>query len=84
MPHGSLRLLLAATMATLLALLPAATAHADDPARYKTYYSIFARGEQEIPYLGTTPYVPQGLAYWPEKDAMIVPTMTITEARRGS
>jgi hypothetical protein len=72
MPHRQLRLFLAATMATWLVLLPAAAAHADDPARYKTYYSIFTRGEQEIPYLGTTPYVPQGLAYWPEKDAMVV------------
>ena len=47
-------------------------ASAADPERYQEYYSIFTRGEQRIPYLDTTPYVPQGLAHWPETDAMIV------------
>ncbi|MPY95371.1 MAG: hypothetical protein GEV08_20650 [Acidimicrobiia bacterium] len=59
-------------VAALGVLLPAATAHADDPPRYETYYSIFTRGEQKIPFLDTTPYVPQGLAHLPEQDAMVV------------
>jgi hypothetical protein len=53
-------------------LVPASTASADDPPRYETYYSIFTRGEAKIPYLDTTPYVPQGLAHLPELDAMAV------------
>lgn len=44
----------------------------NDPARYQTYYSMFLRGEQRIPYLDTTPYVPQGLTHWPATDAMVV------------
>jgi hypothetical protein len=59
--------------ALALTLLPMPAVHAaDDPPRYETYYSIFTRGEAKIPYLDTTPYVPQGLTYWPEQDAMIV------------
>lgn len=61
----------AAALATLI-LLPQGSARADDPPRYARYYSIFTRGEQHIPYLDTTPYVPQGLAYWAQRDAMIV------------
>jgi hypothetical protein len=44
----------------------------DEPPRYRTYYSIFTRGRAKMPYLDTTPYVPQGLTYWPEQNAMIV------------
>jgi hypothetical protein len=62
----------AAVAVTALLLLPQGTALADDPPRYQTYYSIFTRGAAHIPYLDTTPYVPQGLAYWPARDAMIV------------
>ncbi|WP_031465923.1 hypothetical protein [Sciscionella sediminilitoris] len=66
-------LIAAAAGAALLAtILPAATANADDPPRYKQYYSTFSRGAAKIPYLDTTPYVPQGLAYLPEQDAMVV------------
>jgi hypothetical protein len=65
-----------AATAALGTLLPAATAHAgthaDDPPRYRTYYSIFTRGQAKIPYLDTTPYVPQGLAHLPEQDVMAV------------
>lgn len=63
--------LLALTIVSTL-LLAAPAAQADDPPRYETYYSMFTRGEQKIPYLDTTPYVPQGLTYWPERNAMIV------------
>jgi hypothetical protein len=65
------RLSITAAVAAMT-LLPVTEAHADDPERYREYYSIFTRGEQHIPYHDTTPYVPQGLAYWPELDAMIV------------
>jgi len=62
----------AAIAAAALLLVPQGSARADDPPRYETYYSIFTRGAAHIPYLDTTPYVPQGLAYWPQRDAMIV------------
>jgi hypothetical protein len=57
-----------------LVLLPDAgmVAPAKDPLRYVPYYSIFTRGQQNIPYIDTTSYVPQGLAYWPEHDEMVV------------
>jgi hypothetical protein len=71
MGRGRSGLFLAAAVATWLAVLPAATAQAAAPARYATYYSIFHVGERTIPYTGTN-YVPQGLTYWPEKDAMVV------------
>jgi hypothetical protein len=67
-------LLAAATAAAALALsvvVPAASASADDPPRYAEYYSIFTRGQAQIPLLDTS-YVPQGLAYLPEQDAMAV------------
>jgi hypothetical protein len=67
-----LRLIIGATLATAGILAATTPAQAADPVRYQTYYSIFERGQQHIPYLDTTPYVPQGLAYWPEQDAMIV------------
>lgn len=67
------RSLAAVTVAVAaLFLMPHGSALADDPPRYQTYYSIFTRGQAHIPYLDTTPYVPQGLAYWPAADAMIV------------
>src|SRR5687767_1693398 len=62
----------AAATAALGLLVPAASAQAEDPPRYETYYSIFKRGEAKIPYLDTTPYVPQGLAHLPGQDAMAV------------
>jgi hypothetical protein len=61
-----------AATATISALILAAPAGAADPPRFETYYSIFNRGEAKIPYLDTTPYVPQGLAHLPEQDAMVV------------
>jgi hypothetical protein len=60
------------TTALILALALNAPAPSQDPPRYQDYYSIFTRGQTELPYLDTTPYVPQGLAYWPEQDAMVV------------
>jgi hypothetical protein len=62
----------AAAAAVAMVFLPATEARAADPDRYVEYYSIFTRGEQRIPYLDTTPYVPQGLTHWPELDAMVV------------
>ncbi|GLZ32299.1 hypothetical protein Lesp02_44870 [Lentzea sp. NBRC 105346] len=67
-----MRRILLTVLAVVASMLPATTAHADDPPRYRTYYSIFTRGQQQIPYLDTTPYVPQGLTHWPELDAMVV------------
>lgn len=54
-----------------LSLVGPANADAADPARYKTYYDIFDRGDAFIP--GTdTALVPQGLIYWPEQDALVI------------
>lgn len=68
----STRLSLCALAALVITPLTAPAAHAADPARYATYYGIFSRGEQHIPYLDNTPYVPQGLAHLTEIDAMVV------------
>jgi hypothetical protein len=65
----SLKALLAAACALSLAL-PAA-ASAADPERYRTYYDIFNRGNAKIPG-DDTRWVPQGLAYWPEQDALVI------------
>jgi hypothetical protein len=46
-------------------------AHAADPPRYKTYYDIFNRGNALIPGHDTR-WVPQGLTYWPDRDALII------------
>ena len=63
--------LVAATAAALGLGLPTTAAAAEDPPRYAEYYSIFSRGQAAIPLLDTS-YVPQGLAYLPEQDAMAV------------
>lgn len=44
---------------------------AADPARYKPYYAIFDRGDAKIPGHDTR-WVPQGLAYWPKRDALLI------------
>jgi hypothetical protein len=54
-----------------LAVLPPALALAADPARYRTYYAIFDRGAAKIPGHDTR-WTPQGLAYWPEQDALVI------------
>ncbi len=69
-----------AAIAASLFLLPTATAAADDPPRYEEYYSVFDRGHSPIPYLDKEPYVPQGLAYWPREDEMIV---SYYDSRKG-
>jgi hypothetical protein len=63
---------LAVAVAIVSVLLPAVSAQAADPPRYETYYSLFTRGSRQIPYLDTTPYVPQGLAHLPELHALVV------------
>jgi hypothetical protein len=58
-------------LALACALGLAAPASAADPPRYRDYYDTFARGNAKIP--GTdTRWVPQGLAYWPEQDALVI------------
>jgi hypothetical protein len=54
-----------------LALLGPAAAGAADPPRYKPYYDIFDRGDALIPGHDTR-WTPQGLAYWPEQDALVI------------
>jgi hypothetical protein len=56
---------------SLLALAVPAVALAQDPERYKPYYSIFERGGAKIPGHDTR-WVPQGLAYWPQRDALLI------------
>ncbi len=65
---------IAATGALALAVLGLAlpaTAGAGDPKRYKPYYDIFDRGKAKIPG-DDTRWIPQGLTYWPEQDALII------------
>lgn len=71
-PSRSRVLVPAAVLASLglAAALPSA-ASAADPADLKSYYDIFDRGDTQIPGHDTT-YTPQGLAYWPEQDALII------------
>jgi hypothetical protein len=72
MSRRSIRLLAAGASACVVALLAAAVAvHAADPPRYRTYYAIFDRGTALIPYHDSR-WVPQGLTYWPEKDALVI------------
>jgi hypothetical protein len=54
-----------------LGLVPAAGAGAADPARYRAYYDVFDRGPAKVPGLAKG-LVPQGLTYWPARDAMII------------
>jgi hypothetical protein len=56
---------------SLLVLAVPAVALADDPPRYKPYYAIFDRGDTKIPGHDTR-WVPQGLAYWPQRDALLI------------
>src|SRR5262249_50089690 len=49
----------------------AAAADAADPERYQRYYGIFDRGNATIPG-DDTRWVPQGLSYWPEQDALVI------------
>ncbi len=61
-----------ATATTLaLALAIPGGAGGADPPRYRAYYDIFDRGDTLLPGHDTR-WVPQGLAYWPEKDALLV------------
>ncbi|HEX8346040.1 MAG TPA: hypothetical protein VF657_15065 [Actinoplanes sp.] len=72
MPYRYLYRSAVVAAATVSVLLPGASAQGADPPRYETYYSTFTRGAQQIPWLDTTPYVPQGLAHLPELDALVV------------
>jgi hypothetical protein len=56
---------------SLLVLAVPAVALADDPPRYTPYYAIFDRGDTKIPGHDTR-WVPQGLAYWPQRDALLI------------
>jgi hypothetical protein len=61
-----------AALAVCACLIAApATAGAADPARYRAYYDIFNRGNAKIPGHDTR-WVPQGLTYWPEQDALVI------------
>jgi len=57
--------------ACLFALVVPNAAGGADPPRYRTYYDIFDRGDTLIPGHDTR-WVPQGLAYWPERDALLI------------
>ncbi|MDO9408042.1 hypothetical protein [Patulibacter sp.] len=52
------------------AVLPSA-ATAADPGDLKRYYGIFDRGPAKIPGRDTS-WTPQGLAYWPEQNALVI------------
>lgn len=69
------RTALATTLLTLVAgafgALAPGVAGAADPPRYKPYYGIFDRGATPIP-AANTKWVPQGLTYWPERDALLI------------
>jgi hypothetical protein len=58
-------------LSTALVALCVPVANAADPPRYKAYYDIFNRGRALIPGHDTR-WVPQGLTYWPERDALII------------
>ncbi len=62
---------LAALAACALILALPATTGAADPKRYRPYYKIFDRGNAKIPGHDTR-WVPQGLAYWPQRDALLI------------
>ncbi|WP_020497325.1 hypothetical protein [Sciscionella marina] len=69
---NSKRVAIAAVAASALAGLAPGIAGADDPPQFREYYSIFERGQAKIPHIAPEHYVPQGLAYWPERDQMIL------------
>lgn len=54
-----------------IALSFSVAVEAADPPRYKTYYKVFHRGGALIPGKDSQ-FVPQGLAYWPEQDALVI------------
>lgn len=54
-----------------IALCSAVAVQAADPPRYKTYYKVFHRGGALIPGKDSQ-FVPQGLAYWPEHDDLVI------------
>jgi hypothetical protein len=62
---------IAACTACALALAVPVAAGAADPKRYETYYKIFNRGNAKIPG-DDTRWIPQGLTYWPQQDALII------------
>ncbi len=61
----------AALAACAFVLAVPATAGAGDPKRYEDYYDIFNRGNAKIPG-DDTRWIPQGLTYWPDEDALII------------
>jgi hypothetical protein len=65
------RRLLAALAACALVLALPVTAGAADPKRYQPYYKLFDRGKAKIPGHDTR-WIPQGLTYWPQQDALII------------
>ncbi len=60
-----------AVLALLAAMALPSAAQAADPVRYKGYYDAFTRGRALIPGHDSR-WVPQGLAYWQEQDAMVI------------
>jgi hypothetical protein len=64
------RLLAALAACALILALPVA-AGAANPKRYRTYYKLFDRGKAKIPG-DDTRWIPQGLTYWPQQDALII------------
>lgn len=71
MSRRSIRLVALSASACIVALLASAAVHAADPPRYRAYYAIFDRGGALIPYHDSR-WVPQGLTYWPEADALVI------------
>jgi hypothetical protein len=60
-----------AVLSAGLVALSVPAANAADPPRYKTYYDVFNRGNALIPGHDTR-WIPQGLTYWPDRDALII------------
>lgn len=63
------------------AVLPTA-ASAADPRDLQRYYGIFDRGPALIPGRDT-PWTPQGLAFWPEQNALVISYYDSTGANRS-
>ena len=53
------------------ALADSAPADAADPPRFRAYFKVFQRGPAKVPGLESS-LVPQGLAYWAARDALII------------
>jgi hypothetical protein len=60
-----------AVLVAVGALAAPALLGAADPPRYRAYYDLFDRGPALIPGHDTR-LVPQGLAYWPARDALVI------------